>query len=207
MMGDGSGSRALAVVAGAVVLTAAGCSASGGSSAPGALAGSATAPAPVSSSSASPASPTSSSSGGASVLDANGPEAQGALAAYRGMWADVVAAGTTDDYQNPKLGQHLTGDAASYWVGAMRVDLTKGAVAHGEPKLLSPVVSRVVPSATSPQAVVDDCVDVSSWRLFTTDGSRYDNDPGGRHKAEALVVSSGGVWKVSEFAWSAVGTC
>lgn len=36
---------------------------------------------------------------------------QVALAAYRGMWADFVTAGTTSDWRSPDLGRHATGVA------------------------------------------------------------------------------------------------
>lgn len=191
-----------ALASATTILAAAGCSGHGGSQAAGSGASS-SAVAPTASPSAA-ASPSASAPG---ATDLNGPVGQVGLATYDAMWKDVVAVEATMDYHNPQLVNHLSGQALSYYEKSIYLNHQNGTVAVGEPKLLHPAVSRIVGSGEAAQVVVDDCADLSSWRLHTTDGTPAGTDAGGRHKVEVLVLRSGGVWKVDQFAFSAEGTC
>ncbi|KAA2246002.1 hypothetical protein F0L68_40915, partial [Solihabitans fulvus] len=51
---------------------------------------------------------------------------QDALAAYRGMWQDFVAAGTTSDWQTPRRGQHATGIALTNMSRSLYADHYNG---------------------------------------------------------------------------------
>lgn len=192
-----------AALAGATMcLTVAGCSSHGDSQAAGS-GGLSSAVAPTASPSA-VASPSASATG---ATDLTGPVGQAGLATYDAMWKDVVAVEATMDYHNPQLVDHLSGQALSYYEKSIYLNHQNGTVAVGEPKLLHPAVSRIVGSGDAAQVVVDDCADLSSWRLHTTDGTPAGTDAGGRHKVEVLVLRSGGAWKVDQFAFSAEGTC
>ncbi|WP_017984978.1 hypothetical protein [Amycolatopsis methanolica] len=58
---------------------------------------------------------------------------QDALASYRGRWRDFVAAGTTSDWQSPKLGRYATGIALTNMSRALYADHYNGLVTKGEP--------------------------------------------------------------------------
>lgn len=193
---------AAALLVAGVMVSAAGCSSHGGSQA--AVSGTSSS-AVVSTDLASNAASSSASASGAT--DLTGPVGQAGLATYDAMWKDVVAVEATMDYHNPQLVDHLSGQALSYYEKSIYLNHQNGTVAVGEPKLLHPAVSRIVGSGDAAQVVVDDCADLSSWRLHTTDGTPAGTDAGGRHKVEVLVLRSGGVWKVDQFAFSAEGTC
>ena len=204
-----SGGHAFAgAVIGAVSLVAAAGCASGGShtaaTAPGSVNGSAS-PSPPSGFASSAASSTTTSS---TAVDQNSPQAVAAIATYRALWSDVVTVQETMNDQDPRLADHMTGQAISYFVKAIHVNRLNGYVAKGAPKLLSPTVGEVVGSGSSTQVVVNDCVDDSSDQLYTTDGTKVQGgNSTGRHKTQVLVIQSGGVWKASQFAYSRVGTC
>ena len=63
----------------------------------------------------------------------------GPLAAYRAMWADLVTAARTSNFQSPRLSQHATGQALTLFVQGLARDQLHGIVTRGEP-LLHPVV-------------------------------------------------------------------
>jgi hypothetical protein len=130
-----------------------------------------------------------------------------ALAAYRAMWADWVAVAATSDYQNPRLAQHLSGDAYSMVYKAVYVNKSNGLVGRGQPAL-SPWLSAATPADSPTRITILDCTDDSRWLRYTLDGKPNNDTPGGRHRTEALLLlNAGGVWKVDQLLIQEIGTC
>ncbi|ASO21594.1 hypothetical protein FHR81_003238 [Actinoalloteichus hoggarensis] len=129
------------------------------------------------------------------------------MAAYEGMWAAFVAAGTTANWQDPALAAHATGLALSTLTRGLYADAYNGLVTRGEP-ILDPVVSSVEPEDEPTTVVVADCGDDSDWLKYTADGQLADDVPGGRREINAIVErQADGAWKVSDFGVHGVGTC
>lgn len=136
---------------------------------------------------------------------------QQALAAYRAAFADwtaVTSVASRADYQNPRLADHMTGQALSQASSTIYVDTNVDqAVSKGAP-VLHPTMGELIPANNPTQVVVNDCVDTSSWLMWTSDGKHlYNSTPGGRRKTQSLVAYAGGVWKVSQMYMQNVGTC
>lgn len=131
-----------------------------------------------------------------------------ALDAYRGMWADFVAAGTTSDWQSARLGDHATGLALTNLSRGLYADKRNGLATRGAPKF-DPHVASAEPVDVPTKAIVTDCADSSSWLKYrVSDGSPADDATGGRRVINAAVErQSDGSWKVSDFGVQAVGTC
>jgi hypothetical protein len=128
------------------------------------------------------------------------------IAAYRTMWADLVIAAETSDFQSPLLAQHATGDALTLLVQGLARDrlhdiVTRGVTAH------HPAVTSLSPASDPTHAVVTDCFDDRHWIEYTTDGKRAKNTPGGRRSTTAELIRKDGTWKVSELTIAATGTC
>ncbi|HEV2637208.1 MAG TPA: hypothetical protein VGX23_18790 [Actinocrinis sp.] len=157
-----------------------------------------------------------SSASGTSSPSAAGTSAQAAeavqqaLAAYRGAfaaWVSVASVASKSDYQSPVLAEHMSGQALSSVTGQVFIDTsTDGAVSRGAP-VLHPTVGELVPADSPAQVVVNDCVDTSSWLLYTPDGRPYDDIPGGHDKTQALMVLADGVWKLDQLYMQDPGTC
>jgi hypothetical protein len=130
----------------------------------------------------------------------------GALAAYRGMWSDLVTAARTSDYQSGLLADHTTGDALTLFVQGLARDQLHDIVTRGN-VLLHPIVASLSPVAAPTRATITDCVDDSRWIEYTTAGRRAKNPPGGRRATTAMLVAKGGAWKVDELKVGAVGSC
>lgn len=131
-----------------------------------------------------------------------------ALTAYRGMWQDFVTAGTTSDWQSPKLGQYATGIALTNMSRSLYADHYNGLVTKGEPTY-EPAVTSADPPENPNKIVITDCSDDSRWLKYKADTGQLANDtPGGRHLVNAIVQKqSDGSWKVSEYGVHQVGTC
>lgn len=131
-----------------------------------------------------------------------------ALTAYRGMWEDFVTAGTTSDWQSPKLGQYATGIALTNMSRSLYADHYNGLVTKGEPTY-EPAVTSADPPENPNKIVITDCSDDSHWLKYKADTGQLANDtPGGRHLVNAIVQKqSDGSWKVSEYGVHQVGTC
>ena len=114
------------------------------------------------------------------------------------MWADLVTAAETSDYQSPLLPEHATGDALTLLVQGLARDqlhdiVTRGVtVHHPEVTSLSPA-GRSRPGPPSPTAST-----TAQWIEYTTSGKRAKNAPGGRRTTTADLTKIGGTWKVSE---------
>lgn len=191
---------AAAGVFAAALTSVAACSSQGGATA--LPSGSGTFPAPSSASST--PSPTGTSAETAKVT-------QQALTAYRAAFADWTAVESVAgkaDYQNPRLADHMTGQALQQATGTVYVDTNVDqAVSKGSP-VLHPTVGELIPTNNPTQVVVNDCIDTSSWLLWTSDDKRLYNDtPGGRRQTQSLVIYADGAWKVSQMYMQQVGSC
>ena len=134
-------------------------------------------------------------------------ETQAVLDSYRSMWADLVTAARTSDYDSPLLRQHASGNALTLFVQGLARDNLHGIITKGEPALLDPKVTSLSPAAGPPHATVSDCVDDSKWVEFTTSGKRAKNPAGGRRATTATMSRVSGTWKTTELTVGAVGTC
>jgi hypothetical protein len=128
------------------------------------------------------------------------------LSAYREMWADLVIAADTSDYQSPLLPEHATGDALTLLVQGLARDQLHDIVTRGV-TLHHPVVTSLSPATDPDRATVGDCFDDSKWIEYTTSGKRAENAPGGRRRTTADLTKVGGTWKVSELTVNATGSC
>jgi hypothetical protein len=131
-----------------------------------------------------------------------------ALAAYRGMWEDFLAAGTTSDWQSTALGRHATGQALTNLSRGLYADSANGLVTRGAP-VLSPEVASVEPSGAPVRVIVTDCGDsTNSLKYRAADGSLVSERGGGRRLINAVVErQSDGSWKVSDFGVQEIGSC
>lgn len=133
---------------------------------------------------------------------------QDALTAYRAMWEDFVQAGTTSDWQSPKLGDHATGLALTNLSRGLYADHYNGLVTKGQP-ILNPTVSSAEPPGDPVKIIVSDCGDSSNWLKYRADnGQLADDEPGGRHAINAIVEKQAdGSWKVTDYGVHDAGTC
>lgn len=131
-----------------------------------------------------------------------------ALAAYRGMWDEFVAAAAKSDWQSPQLGQYATGLALSTLTRGLRLDHDNGLVSKGSPTH-DTEVSSVDPATDPAKVIISDCSDSTNALKYRADnGQRADDRAGGRRFIKATVEKqAGGSWKVSDFGVQAVGSC
>ncbi|WP_232237280.1 MULTISPECIES: hypothetical protein [Actinoalloteichus] len=129
------------------------------------------------------------------------------MAAYEGMWAAFVAAGTTAHWQDPALATHATGQALSTLTRGLYADAYNGLVTRGEP-ILDPTVSSAEPAGDPTTVIVTDCGDGSNWLKYTAEGQLADDEPGGRRRINAIVERQPNHdWMVTDFGVHEVGTC
>jgi hypothetical protein len=132
--------------------------------------------------------------------------AASALAAYRAMWADMVIASRTSNYQSPLLAESASGDALSVLVQGLAKNQQQGIVTKGEP-ILHPQVTSLTPAGSPTQATISDCFDDTHWLEYKSSGGLVNNTPGGHRATTAIVMNVGGTWKVDQLAVQATGTC
>jgi hypothetical protein len=194
----------IAALLGSTALLVAGCSSSGGTAeaAPDARP-SASSP----SSTDAAASGSASASSRASGDGATTTQEQAALAAYRGMIADWVAAGLTSNYQDPALAHHMSGSALSWVTRHLAVEQSEGAVEKGTPVLRNISFGQQVPASDPTEIVINSVFDDSNWLEYTSDGHLFNSTPGGCHKTQVLAQDESGTWKIDQLAMNAVGTC
>jgi hypothetical protein len=125
---------------------------------------------------------------------------------YRTMWAELVTAARTSNYQSTLLPQHATGDALSLLVQGLAKDRLTGIITKGR-VVLQPRVSSLTPAANPTKASITDCFDDTHWIEYKTNGKLQKNAPGGRRSTTADLVRMGSTWKVSELTVRATGTC
>ncbi len=128
------------------------------------------------------------------------------LTAYLGMWADLVTAARTSDYQSPLLAEHATGQARTLFVQGLAWDQLHGIVTRGEP-VLDPSVTSLSPTGDPTRATVSDCFDDTHWVEELSSGRPAKNAPAGRRATTADLVKTSGGWKVSQITIEATGTC
>jgi hypothetical protein len=194
--------RAAVVVCGVGLVAAlAGCDSGSpaGRSAPGLPTGGRTAPTLTS---APPVSSAASSGSSGSSGDVRAI----AVAVYLAMWADMVDASTTSDYQSPRLAQHAASQALLLLYDTLLADHRAGIVAHGQPTL-HPTATGMTPAVDPVAVSIVDCVDDSRWLDYTTSGQLKNNVPGGKHHTTATVGYLNGGWRVTTLQVGRVGTC
>jgi hypothetical protein len=130
------------------------------------------------------------------------PQSSGPIAAYRSMWADLVSAARTSDFQSTRLAQHASGQVLTLFVQGLARDQLHGIVTRGEP-----VLHPVVTSSASGRATVVDCFDDTHWLEYKTSGGLAKNAPGGRRATTAILVKTSGTWKVTQLTVGKAGTC
>jgi hypothetical protein len=124
------------------------------------------------------------------------------LAAYRGYWADVVAASLTADFRSPRLDDHALGQPVTAIRDHLRQLQQAGLVDRGDIGLAPRVVS--VDSTT---ARIQDCQDLTHFLKYdATTGELRDQPSGNRYLAEATVTRIGSQWMVTRVA-QAVSVC
>jgi hypothetical protein len=128
------------------------------------------------------------------------------VSAYRAMWADLVTAARTSDYQSPLLSQHASGNALTIFVQGLARDQLAGIVTKGQP-VLDPRVTSLTPSVDPTHATVADCFDDTHWVEYKVTGGLAKNAPGGRRATTADLVMKVGVWKVTQITIGQTGTC
>lgn len=130
----------------------------------------------------------------------------GPLDAYRAMWADLVSAARTSDYQSTLLSQHASGQLLTLFVQGLARDQLHGIVTRGQP-VLHPVVTSLSPADDPTKANVTDCFDDTHWLEYRTAGGLAKNTPGGRRATTAQLVKHAGTWKVTQLVVGKTGTC
>jgi hypothetical protein len=122
------------------------------------------------------------------------------------MWADMVSAARTADYQDPVLADHATGVALSTLVQGLYSYRQQGLVIMGKP-VTHPTVTSLTPAAEPTQANVSDCFDDTHWLAYKATGGLANNVPGGHRKISAVVTDIDGTWKVTQLDTGAEGSC
>lgn len=126
-----------------------------------------------------------------------------ALAAYTAMWGDVQVLSETSDYTNPRLGEHLDGQAYTTISENMSVNKAHGIVGVGAP-LLHP---RVL-AASATAVTLADCMDDTNWlEAYQATGKLVDSVPGGHRYTTASVTDENGTWKVTAIDTRGDGSC
>jgi hypothetical protein len=128
------------------------------------------------------------------------------LTAYRAMWADLVSAARTSDFQSPRLSEHATGQTLTLLVQGLARDQLHGIVTRGTP-VLHPVVTSLSPARDPSRATVADCFDDTHWIEYQTSGKPAKNSPGGHRSTTAQLVKTSGIWKVDQLTIGKTGTC
>jgi hypothetical protein len=128
------------------------------------------------------------------------------LSAYRIMWADLVTAAQTSDFQSPLLQQHAAGAALALLVQGLARDQLHGIVTRGETTHY-PHVTSLSPPGIPTHASIADCFDDTHWLEYKTSGGLAKNNPGGRRATTADLLKTVGTWKVSQITVQAPGTC
>lgn len=131
-----------------------------------------------------------------------------AVAAYVGMWDDMVEAARTSDWQDPDLGRHATKDALRVITGSLYADHRNGLITKGRPTY-DPEVTSVKPRNDPTTVMIADCGDSSGWLKYRREDNRpADGERGGRRQITAEVkVQKDGEWRVTRFAVQGIGTC
>jgi hypothetical protein len=139
-----------------------------------------------------------------SATDPSGKD--GALAAYRAMWADMEAAGVTADTNSPRLHDHASGAALRLLKFGLSKERNKGVVVKGK-LILSPEVISATPSRHPDRVEISDCSDSTHWLLYKPDGDLQNNVPGGHYVTTATAQLNDGQWMVTQLHLGEIGSC
>ncbi|MFC4463956.1 hypothetical protein ACFPH6_05160 [Streptomyces xiangluensis] len=119
----------------------------------------------------------------------------------------MAQAGTTSDWNSPKLAQHATGDALSAISRSMYADHLNGLVTKGEPRNY-PKVTSATPAENPTTVMISDCGDSTHWLKYRRDTGKLADEGGGRRAITAEVTKQvSGSWKVTRFAVEGLGSC
>jgi hypothetical protein len=141
------------------------------------------------------------------VQDQAAATRQAVLAGYTGMWSDLEKDALTSNWQNPTIVQHATGKALLNLDESLAADNHLGLVGKGH-AVLHPMVVSMNPEQSPTTATVADCADFRNFlKYVASTGALENNKPGGMHFVQATLLNKSGVWKVSELAIGAVGSC
>lgn len=125
-----------------------------------------------------------------------------ALAAYQGMWRDLVAVSAAPDPDSERLDDHATDGALELMKHGLRQAKKDKVVTKGTPVLAPEVVS-----GTETSVVLRDCVDGRKWLQHKLNGELKNDVPGSHRKADATVRRDGDSWKVSHLYLYEAGSC
>ncbi|MGH3627952.1 MAG: hypothetical protein ACRDRL_11005 [Sciscionella sp.] len=126
-----------------------------------------------------------------------------ALAAYEAMWTAVQLASVTSNYTDPRLGDHLAGQAYTTISENMAVNKANGIIGLGQPVLHPRVISSNASTVT-----LADCMDDTHWLQYhAATHTLVDNLPGGHRYSTATVTNQNGTWKVTVIDTRADGSC
>ena len=132
------------------------------------------------------------------------------MAAYNAMWAELVTIGKTSDWNNPKIGEYLSGQPLSNWTSSFASDKHKGYITLGQPTL-NPRVVSVTPTDSPTRVEIADCFDNSGWiQYLASSGAPVDNKrSGGRIRTEAALTFDPvwQRWMVTQQIFGKVGSC
>ena len=120
-----------------------------------------------------------------------------------------MAVGTTSNYKDPRLLQHMLYQAATDWAQRFADDQGHGIVDTGRLSW-DPVVVSVTPTGKPDRVEIADCVDDSHWlQVYKATGKLVNHTPGGRHRTETAVtyVDLTHSWMVTEQVHGVVGSC
>lgn len=128
---------------------------------------------------------------------------QAAITAYTSLWHAYVKAVQHPDPSAASLRPYVTGEALKVFQAGLTQLAQQGLAGRGDVILSTPTVA----SATATTVTLSGCVDTTNTHLYKVDGSAYHDTPGGRRLSNVQVNNIGGIWKVTEWALEAVGTC
>ncbi|WP_194924144.1 hypothetical protein [Catenulispora pinisilvae] len=131
-----------------------------------------------------------------------------ALSAYAGMWADAAVAGRTADWKDSVLTHHATDQALAELVRILYREQAQGLVSGGAP-VTHPQVAQVSPGAAPTAAMIEDCADTSTAPEIDPRTGRPPAGAaaGGRRLIRARVAEADLVWRVTDLAIFAIGSC
>ena len=137
---------------------------------------------------------------------ASTPAEQAALAAYQGMWDDLVKVTNAPDADPAMLDAHASDRALQVLKYGLRQQRDEGVIGKGAPRL-DPRVISAVPQGRPTTFTLRDCVDDTHWLQYLKSGVLKNEVPGGHHLADATIELKSGAWKVTYLYLHEVGTC
>lgn len=129
-----------------------------------------------------------------------------ALEAYSGMWKAYAKAGLTANPDEPDLAASATDEALKVLRQGLTAAREKGQIFKGE-YVSKPSVVVASPKDNPTSIVIADCIDMTKFLVYKTNGDLANDRPGGRRSAGATVRLRDGSWKVFSFALRERGTC